>query len=681
MTFYEIYNKAFAESFPVKKLSRNRAKDKHWMTTGLRKIIVNKNRLYKKSLLKPTSENIKEYKQYRNITTTCLRKAEENYFLSIIDKEKQNLSTLWNLVGDIINPNKIKRQTRIDKLIIDDKIIRDNNGIAETLNNFFSTIGNQLALKHTSKHNFTNYLKNRIPSSMYLKPTDDQEILSLINKLQHKKSGGDDEIRPSMLKTHSDSLTPAITHIINLSFSEGRVPDKLKIAKVIPIFKKNEKHNPNNYRPISLLSIINKIMEKVMYKRVIDFLKKHKIIYDYQFGFRQGHSTNQALIEMIENIIEETEQGNNVAGLYLDLTKAFDTVDHMILLHKLDHYGIRGLPHKWFSDYLTNRTQYTIANGEKSKLAKTNCGVPQGSVLGPLLFLLYNNDIPSALQEGFKLRLFADDSNVFIADHDFSNLKHKLISALTSLTNWFNANKLTLNLAKTSYSIFSKRKIPEQLNSIKINSENIYRVDAVKYLGLTVDDKLSWEKHAEELCQKLTKTINAFKIVKRYIPEDRKMNLYYAYIHSRIQYGCELYSCCNKKTLKQIQTKQNRSIKALYNLDHLTPTKQMHKDLKLLMVEDIGKINTLKFVHNQRNNKTPIVFKNYFIENRAIHQHNTRQTKDLHNTHANSNKKQQLIKRRGTKLWNELPQSIRMPGGTLKTFTKHVKDRIISSYN
>ena len=273
-------------------------------------------------------------------------------------------------------------------------------------------------------------------------------------------------------------------------------------------------------------------MEKVMYKRVIDFLKKHKIIYDYQFGFRQGHSTNQALIEMIENIIEETEQGNNVAGLYLDLTKAFDTVDHMILLHKLDHYGIRGLPHKWFSDYLTNPTQYTIANGEKSKLAKTNCGVPQGSVLGPLLFLLYNNDIPSALQEGFKLRLFADDSNVFIADHDFFNLKHKLISALTSLTNWFNANKLTLNLAKTSYSIFSKRKIPEQLNSIEINSENIYRVDAVKYLGLTVDDKLNWEKHAEELYQKLTKTINAFKIVKRYIPEDRKMNLYYAYIHS-----------------------------------------------------------------------------------------------------------------------------------------------------
>ena len=263
----------------------------------------------------------------------------------------------------------------------------------------------------------------------------------------------------------------------------------------------------------------------------------------------------------------------------------------------------------------------------------------------------------------------------------FFNLKHKLISALTSLTNWFNANKLTLNLAKTSHSIFSKRKIPEQLNSIKINSENIYSVDAVKYLGLTVDDKLNWEKHAEELCQKLTKTINAFKIVKRYIPEDRKMNLYYAYIHSRIQYGCELYSCCNKKTLKQIQTKQNRSIKALYNLDHLTPTKQMHKDLKLLMVEDIGKINTLKFVHNQRNNKTPIVFKNYFIENRAIHQHNTRQTKDLHNTHANSNKKQQLIKCRGTKLWNQLPQSIRMSGGTLKTFTKHVKDRIISSYN
>ena len=184
-----------------------------------------------------------------------------------------------------------------------------------------------------------------------------------------------------------------------------------------------------------------------MYKRVISFLNKFKILYKYQFGFRENHSTVQAVIEITDNILSELEKKNMVAGIYLDLSKAFDTVDHTILLHKLKHYGIRGLPLQWFQSYLSNRQQYTVANGAKSELRQVEYGVPQGSVLGPLLFLIYVNDI-SASTGNNKLRLFADDSNVFVIAKDPATLKTNMIQVILNLCEWFNANKLTINMKK-----------------------------------------------------------------------------------------------------------------------------------------------------------------------------------------------------------------------------------------
>ena len=415
-----------------------------------------------------------------------------------------------------------------------------------------------------------------------------------------------------------------------------------------------------------------------MYKRVISFLNRFKILYKYQFGFRENYSTVQAVIEITDNILSELEKKNMVAGIYLDLSKAFDTVDHTILLHKMKHYGIQGLPLKWFQSYLSNRQQYTVANGAKSELRQVEYGVPQGSVLGPLLFLIYVNDISASTGEN-KLRLFADDSNVFVIAKDPATLKTNMIKVILNLCEWFNANKLTINMKKTAYTIFtSNSKVPGSLNNIMINGTKVDRVQSVKYLGMTLDEKLNWKEHTEKLLTKLTKTNQAFKIVKNFVSKKQKAALYYAYFYSALQYGIEVYSQGPSNNLKKLQVKQNRALKTLHNKDFLTPTIELHKECNLLLVKDIAKLNTVKFVFKQRNGLAPDAFRNYYIENMFIHQHSTRQAKNIHVTQHRNTYGQKSVKYRGAIWWNQIKSSIR-EAGTIQTFSKNTKKSYINN--
>ena len=281
-----------------------------------------------------------------------------------------------------------------------------------------------------------------INNSLFLRPTDTDEIMKEINQLKNKTTL---DFRVTLLKHAKQELVNGLVIIFNKSFQEGCFPEILKIAKVIPVHKDDVTTDPGNYRPISLLSVFKKLLEKVMLNRLLQFLNKNDILYKYQFGFRKNHATSNALTEVIDHIYKSPDEGNYVFGIYIDLKKAFDTVQHQILLYKLQHYGIRDIALEWFDSYLSKKKQFVVTNGIRSDiLESSDYGVPQRSVLGPILFLLFINDIHKSLDK-IIIKLFADDTNCFISGNNFNQLERLAETELNKLQKWINANKLTIN--------------------------------------------------------------------------------------------------------------------------------------------------------------------------------------------------------------------------------------------
>jgi len=286
-----------------------------------------------------------------------------------------------------------------------------------SLKNFFSTVANKIQSQIPNIGNFEKYVKKlHSPDSFFFSPVTNDEILKLFKTLNHSKSTGDFSIPKQIFNCVPETLADILQNLINLTFETSIFPNALKTVKVIPIFKnKGSNQNVDNYRPISLLSNIDKIFERLVYSRLISFLESHDILSDRQFGFRKQHSTKLALISLTEEIRRSLDSGKFSCGVFIDLQKAFDTVNHKILLHKLNMYGVRGIANNWFRSYLSGRMQYVSYSGSSSSLREILAGVPQGSVLGPLLFLIYINDLCNAVNHS-KTSLFADDTSIVYDD-------------------------------------------------------------------------------------------------------------------------------------------------------------------------------------------------------------------------------------------------------------------------
>lgn len=677
--FIQIVSKMFNSSFPMVTISRKRIKDKPWITKGLKISCKKSSKLYKASLKKPNSPAAIMYSRYNKILKSCIKKAETIYHSEIFESKETTVRQLWKHLGTLINSKGNNKHKHIEKILFNGRFHSDNRDISNAMNEHFCKVGESLqsTLPPCDSSAFKKHLPDRIMNSFVLSHVLYEDIMQEIKSLDPKKSTGHDGIGAKIIKLCPEIFATNLCKIFNKSIDNGEYPSDMKIARVIALFKKGNKNDPNNYRPISLLSCFNKIFERLICKQLLSFLEKYNILVKYQFGFRQHHSTILALTEITDHIRCLLDNGNYVLGLFVDLSKAFDTVDHKILLYKLAHYGIRGHANNFFESYLSNRKQYTYINNENSSMMEIKCGVPQGSVLGPVLFLIYINDICHAVGDE-SARLFADDTGIFTHGKILEPLIQNSIITYRRLFCWCLDNRLTINCSKTCFIVFrtKNKRVPNDLQHIKIDDIVIDRVNVTKYLGLYLDEYLTWDVHVTKLCKSLMRYFGIFKNLRDSITNSVARQLYHAFIYSRIDYGVQVYGSCSNKLLSKIQILSNKLLKFLLKRHPRTPTNHLYNELKILKVTDIFEVNVLAFVKKCLYGQCPTIFQNYY----TYQQHNypSREPKLYIHRHR-TNLAANSLKIKGASLWNNLDTEIKGKAA-LKSFKRILKVHYLSKY-
>ena len=495
----------------------------------------------------------------------------------------------------------------ISHITIDKTIILNEKAIANEFGKYFSTVGKNYANKvQTPKHQITHYNKKIAINqhSIYFYCTTQIEIKKLIENLPNKTSSGYDNISNILLKRICTAILAPLTEIFNLSISNSIFPYKMKLAETIPLHKGKETYYTINYRPISLLLTISKLLEKIVYRRTYEFLNRTEQFYKSQYGFRTSHSCEDAVCELVGEVLKNKENRKYTAVLYLDLSKAFDTLEPSVLYHKLERYGIRGICLDWFRSYLTNRklrSKCKLNNGiEYSDWYDVEYGTPQGSCLGPLLFLIFCNDLYVNL-EFLECIQFADDTTLYFG-HKNKNfvlccLEHEIIS------DWFRANKLTLNVDKTVFMLFHPKgnKMSEK---IKFEDKIITNSHETKFLGICLNDTLSWESHIRQLTLRIKRNLVLLKRGKNFLRTNALIPTYYGHIHSHLKYGIILWgSMINQSQLNRLQKLQDKAVNLLNQSKDIN---SIYLDYKIPNLEKLIRIEQLKFAYRLINDLLPL---------------------------------------------------------------------------
>ena len=671
---------------PVKEV-RIKGRTEQWMTSDILELIYERDRILTlANKNRSVKELRKQYNELRNKVIDKVREAKANYFSEKVEEHKNNPKSLWKQFKSLGYSNKNKEKSRI-VIEIDNVKCFDPKKVAQHMCNFFINIATILKNKlpampnlfDISTHIFKDFYTHKVTrqTNLTLSRVTEEYVYKELCKLNSQKSTGIDEISPIFLKDGANELKGVLTYIINLSIDTKTVPDEMKFAKVKPLFKKGSRLDASNYRPVSILPIVSKILERAVYKQVVDYLDRNNLLYENQSGFRKAYSTDTCLINLTDQIKLDMSKGLYVGMVLIDLQKAFDTVDHEILCNKLKSMGINST--EWFQSYLGGRNQVVEANDTLSEAGIVNCGVPQGSILGPLLFLCYINDMPMSLK--CKLLLYADDSALLISGKEPNKIAEELSKELSSCRNWLIDNKLSLHLGKTEAILFGTRYKLNNVNSFEVicNNEVIQNVKNVKYLGLQLDEELSGESIVKEITKKVNSRLRFLYRYKDYLTTDSRKTLCTALIQCHFDYSCSSwFPGINKGLSDKLQVLQNRMIRFILKLDsrHHIGYEEL-KESGFLRVSERVKQLKLGHIFKIRNKTCPNYMNtNFKLLNENVNRSSTRSYQYNFFLPSTGSQGTKTFFYTGINDWNSLPNNIKEIKNE-DLFKKKVKEHLM----
>ena len=684
----DIIKSSIDKHLPTKLVRFRKCKHKKnkWITIGIINSIKYRDRLYKKLHYTPRDSNDyfitkQNLNTYNKMLRNTIRHAKKLYYLNCFKKFSSDIRKTWEQIKEVISGSSNTSHYPC-KFLLNDVYITGADKIANEFNKYFINVGPKLISKVTLPNgSFKDYLNLPVMDSFQFQDIDSIAIGKIINDLKPKTSIGIDGLSSKLLKLLKDYVALPLSMIINQSFRTGIFPDKLKIAKVIPIYKKDDNFIFDNYRPISILPSISKVFERAIHNQLHNHFVEKNLYYSSQYGFRPKHSTELAALELLDQVIIALDKKQTPINIYLDLSKAFDTINHDILLHKLKYYGIQGNSLKLLSSYLSNRYQYVEYNNTISNMLRITTGVPQGSILGPLLFLIYINDIKNVCQI-FHPIVYADDTTLSATLASFGDKplqEDNINKEISKITLWLKHNKLALNIKKTKAMIFHMPQKKIHLPVIQIDNTPIEFVDEFNFLGIIIDKHICFKQHVTYVSNKLSKTNGILNRVKHFFPSEVLLILYNTLIVPHLNYGILAWES-HHMTLFKLQKK---AIRIITNAKYNAHTDPIFKRLKLLKLPDICTLQKLKFCFKLENNSLPSYFlQGIFIKNAQNHTYNTRRTNDFELPKISHRFSKQGIRFSIPNAYNQADINVKSKIYThsLKGYTNYIKMNILNSY-
>ena len=624
-----------------------------WLTPSLLRAIRLKHDQYKQ--VKGGTLDKNSYLRYCKILSKLIKQNKKVYHEELFTGIKNDMKKTWEIINKTLNNNP--NYSKNIKLKLNNEFIEDKD-VPNVFNYNFVNVGSNLhrQIQGDANINFTQFMPTAIEESFFLYPSTSIEVQNVLNKLKNKKNTIK-HMGTKIYKMYKNCLAEPISFIFNKIVESGSYPQTLKTAYVTQIYKTGDKNNPLNYRPISCLSILNIIFEKLLYARLNNFIKNKKILNDNQFGFREGHNTSDAVYKLLNKAYNALNNKKYFGVVSLDLKKAFDTVDHSILLTKLSYYGFRGKILDILTSYLSNRKQIVKVNGCISEELPLTVGVPQGSVLGPLLFLLYINDLPLIMERSDAL-VYADDTTVALADSDVYQLCEDLSSDLDVVDEWLKANLLTLNLNKTTYTIITLSDTPENLK-VTINKTEVNYSKEFKFLGVIIDDNLSFKNHIKEISKKISKSVGIISKM-TFLPSFVLKSLYYSLIYPYLTYCILAWGSIYRTTLNPIIILQKRIVRLINGSSYYAHTHEIFNNLSMLKFEYLFKYNCALYMYDIINLKKALYMHEQLMDNQTNFGYLLRNSSALRQPFIRVQKYKQCLIYQLTQIWNSLPYKIKL---------------------